>query len=160
MFQESEYGWFSDIETNPDIIYVEYKHVAEKGIYKVRNVHIEFPPPPIEISLTGESLSALVALKNMQPPNTITFEDKSSSVIPRTPTLLRSPGVLTNAYSISQTHYIDVPHIIYINEHPSETEQDNQTTENIHEVFLWYNNCVQNVLYILTALAIILVCCG
>ncbi len=132
MLTENEYGWFSDIETNPDIIYIEYKHVQETGIYKVRNVHIKFPPPPIEISLTGESLSSLNTLEHK-----------------------------TNSYSISQTHYIDVPHIIYINEHPhDQVDDDPHSPEKIQECIKMYNNCVQQVLYILTAFAIILVCCG
>jgi hypothetical protein len=130
MLTENEYGWFSDIETNPDIIYVEYKHIPETGIYKVRNVHIEFPPPPIEISLTGECLSSLVSLEQT-----------------------------SNSYLISQTHYIDVPHIIYINEHPCDKE-DPHSPEKIQECINMYNNCVQTVLYILTVFAIILVCCG
>ena len=142
MFQENEYGWFSDIETNPDIIYIEYKHVPETGIYKVRNVHIEFPPPPIEISLTGESLSALVALENTLDQNTNANTNSNS-----------------HSYPISQTHYIDVPHIIYINEHPCDKE-DPHSPEKIQECIHMYNNCVQIVLYILTGFAIILVCCG
>lgn len=130
MYAENEYGWFSDIEANPDVIYIEYKHIAAKGIYRVRNVHVEFPSPPIEISLTGENLRK--------------YSPESTE---------------TRTYDISQTHYIDVPHIIYINEKP-DNQEDTPPPENKHHKIAWYNTCIQNTLYILTACAIVLVCWG
>ena len=182
MMQETEYGWFSDIESNPDVIYVEYAHIASKGIYQVRNVHIEFPPLPIEISLTGESLQTYYPEDTNKTTSTITYdgarrperrrseglrvfsgdgspspEDKPSPVIPRTPTFLRHSGVLT--YNISQTQYVDVPHIIYINEQSCVKPADN-SPEKIQECFKWRTNCIQNALYIFTACAIVLVCWG
>jgi len=51
------YGWFSDIEAEPEILYLEYKHDIESGVYKVRNMHVPVKRPKIEISLTGEILS-------------------------------------------------------------------------------------------------------
>jgi hypothetical protein len=53
------YGWFSDIEAEPEILYLEYKHDIESGVYKVRSMHVHVPVkrPKIEISLTGEILS-------------------------------------------------------------------------------------------------------
>ena len=130
MYTENEYGWFSDIEANPDVIYIEYKHIAAKGIYRVRNVHVEFPFPPIEISLTGENLRKY------------------------------SPeSIETSTYDISQHHSIDVPHIIYINDKP-DIPEDPQSHENIKKTIVWYNNCVQITLYVLTACSIVLVCWG
>lgn len=130
MCQETEYGWFSDIESNPDVIYVEYEHIVSKGIYRVRNVHIEFPLHPIEISLTGES-----------------FRNDPGEHTMNT----------TSTYNISQTQYIDVPRIIYINEQPHDTVDDN-SPEKIQECYKWHTNCIQHILYIFTACAIVLFC--
>jgi hypothetical protein len=128
MRQNTEYGWFSDIESNPDVIYVEYEHIASKGIYKVRNVHVQFPSPqPIEISLTGEKIQ-------------------------------NGGSEQSGTYNISQTHYIDVPHIIYINEQHPEEMNDPSTTDDNSKTIQQYGPCIQVALYLFTACSILLIC--
>jgi hypothetical protein len=75
------YGWFSDIEAEPEILYLEYKHDIESGVYKVRNMHVPVKRPKIEISLTGEILSG----------------DTDSGLNTQTPTLGHSSEVFAHA---------------------------------------------------------------
>ena len=130
MRQNTEYGWFSDIESNPDVIYVEYEHIASKGIYKVRNVHVQFPmPQPFEISLTGENIH-------------------------------NGRAEHSGTYNITQTHYIDVPHIIYINKQSEDMTNNDllPTTDSNSDSILACNLCRQTVLYVFTACILMLIC--
>jgi hypothetical protein len=60
------YGWYSDIETEPEILFLEYRHDIETGSYKVRNVYVPIKPAMIGISLTGEVLPEYIDMSNME----------------------------------------------------------------------------------------------
>jgi hypothetical protein len=159
MSKNTEYGWFSDIESNPEVIYVEYEHIVSKGIYKVRNVHVQFPPPqPVDISLTGEKIQ-----NEETEPFTCETPNVVSSGIAQftceTPSVICSGIPHSGTYNITQTHYIDVPHIIYINRQPENIPDDRQpTTDNSLLSFLRYNRCRQTIEYVFVACLIVLIC--
>lgn len=126
---DEEYGWFSDIESNPEIILVEYSHVMSKNIYRVRNVRIEYPCPTINISLTGEQYTHdnIIDSSGLYPNNVrnskVEFGVVNCALNPRASDLQQStdsrPILFVGSgfsevasYNISKTHNINIPHVI------------------------------------------------
>jgi len=173
LLTKEEYGWFSDIEADRDVMLVEYQHIASKGIYRVRNVRIESPPTTIGISLTGEQLEQPEPLEHPEQPEQLENPEKQMKGLE--PARIRNnlrghPLECAAGYSSNTSRFASgvLPKFIqYTNdiENPSTESFDNepdksddpQSRSNTRERMNWYKNCVRNIFYVITIVCV--VCC-
>lgn len=171
------YGWFSDIEAEPEILYLEYNHDIEKGVYKVRNIHVPVKHPTFEISLTGEILSEHISTHTAHVgvnsrtlfPNicAIPIQNKPPAAIPQkgcvsVPITKQSQhGDLTPetyTYAVPYAMFSQIPATLYI--HPTRNNESSYTHP-VHQPLprrneTWYRRIYSYIRYYNTCIHFIL----